>query len=93
MITNLTDNRLVYLDTGEIYEADDDGIATGDPVAILMVGILDDDAHALGVAMAAAPDLFMAASNALTVLEGIATIRRDGDAIDQLRAALAKAAT
>lgn len=47
---------LIYLDTGEIFECDDDGWPTGDPIVTLQHGILDDDAHALGTQMAAAPE-------------------------------------
>lgn len=39
----------------------------------------------------AAEGLLEAARRALIVLDGMATIRRDGDALDQLAAAIAKA--
>lgn len=49
---------LIYLDTGEIFETDDDGFEPiGEPVATLQHAVLDDDAHTLGLAMAAAPEL------------------------------------
>lgn len=84
-------DRLGYLDTGEIFETDSEGAPVRDPVAIINLAIIDDDAHALGMAFAAAPDLLKAAERAVIVLEGIATIRREGDAIDELQAAIEKA--
>lgn len=52
---------LVYLDTGEIFEADPDGDPTEVLVATMEAGVLDDDVHALGQVFAAAPALLEAA--------------------------------
>lgn len=60
--------RLLYLDTGEIFEAGEIGDIPGDHVATLALPVLDDAAHALGHAMAAAPALLAAAE---TVLAGL----------------------
>lgn len=66
MSARATDKSFVYLDTGEIFEAGVAGVPLGDPVAVLQHGILDDEAHSLGMQMAAAPDLL----NALIRLRG-----------------------
>lgn len=68
MIGAIEDVRLIYLDSGEICEATEIGDLPGDPVATLALAILDDDAHALGQAFAAVPQLLTAAE---TVLAGL----------------------
>jgi hypothetical protein len=50
-------SALTYLDTGEIFRADEDGFPIGDPVATLHPAALGEDVEALGTQMAAAPDL------------------------------------
>jgi hypothetical protein len=62
-------STLLYLDTGEIFETDEDGDPVGDPVVVLNHGVLDDDAHALGAMMAAAPELLRDCKRLVELLE------------------------
>lgn len=61
--------ELIYLDTGEIFEADAEGFPAGDPVAALQHGVLDDDAHKLGQTLAAAPDLLIVLTEGVRLYE------------------------
>lgn len=63
--------RLAYLDTGEIFTADEDGFATDELVATMQAGVLDDDVHALGEAMAAVPDMYRALRAAKNLCDNI----------------------
>lgn len=82
--------ELTYLDTGEIFETDSDGEPVGDPVATLQHAVLDDDAHALGTKMAAAPALYTALDALLFVLTKD-EVPGLGQWTDAARAALVKA--
>lgn len=66
---------LIYLDTGEIFETDEDGEPIRDPIATLQHAILDHDAHALGTVMAAAPEL----RDALLGMLGLVQLIRSRD--------------
>lgn len=60
-------------------------------IAIIPISANDTTGDARARLIATAPDLLVAATHALAVLEGVAIIRHEGDAIEKLAAAIALA--
>ncbi|WP_380873640.1 hypothetical protein ACFB49_42860 [Sphingomonas sp. DBB INV C78] len=55
----MSDDRFIYLDVGEIYQADSEGLPTDKLIAVVAGG-LDGEADRVGALLAAAPKLLEA---------------------------------
>jgi hypothetical protein len=76
----------VYLDTGEVFEADADGFA-----AEKLVCTLAEASDKTGELLASAPDLADALSDAIDVLDGLNDDEINVELMPRLRATLAQA--